>query len=52
MEAHHTVLDVSPSAILRTKKTKNVIRRYLAEIKKKVAPENEQLDLWIEKFKQ
>ena len=33
-----------------TKKTKNVIRRYLAEIKKKMAPENEQLGHWIEKF--
>ncbi|MEA2033842.1 MAG: hypothetical protein U9N41_09715 [Euryarchaeota archaeon] len=33
-----------------TKKTKNVIHRYLAEIKKKMPEGNEGLDLWIKKF--
>jgi len=33
-----------------TKKTKNVIHRYLAEIKKKMPEGNEGLDLWINKF--
>lgn len=33
-----------------TKKTKDVIQRYLTEVKKKMVPENEGLDLWIKKF--
>jgi len=33
-----------------TKKTKNVIRTYLTEVRKKMPAANEELDLWIKKF--
>jgi hypothetical protein len=33
-----------------TKKTKDVIRGYMAEVRKKMPAENGQLDLWIRKF--